>query len=187
MDSLGLEKVPPPSLTRRAKEAVKILISSGPLASLAKSYAGLTTILMYHQISPERTPPTGFDPNIGLCVPVELFEQQVQYLSRHYRCLSLPQALDGLRAGTLRQPSVVLTIDDGYRDSLLLALPVLERYRVPATIYVTTGYVQGTASLWWLEYEFICNGSWKARLKRGPPPASWNACLRPPRCRNAAS
>jgi peptidoglycan/xylan/chitin deacetylase (PgdA/CDA1 family) len=44
----------------------------------------------------------------------------------------------------------VLTFDDGYRDNLTRALPLLERYAAPATIYVTTCLIERTANAWWL-------------------------------------
>jgi peptidoglycan/xylan/chitin deacetylase (PgdA/CDA1 family) len=44
----------------------------------------------------------------------------------------------------------VLTFDDGYRDNLTRALPILERYAAPATIYVATCLIERTANAWWL-------------------------------------
>ncbi len=47
----------------------------------------------------------------------------------------------------------VLTFDDGYRDNVEIAAPILRRYGAPYAIYVTTGFVERTARLWWLELE----------------------------------
>jgi peptidoglycan/xylan/chitin deacetylase (PgdA/CDA1 family) len=48
-----------------------------------------------------------------------------------------------------------LTFDDGYADNLFEALPRLERWRVPATFFLTTGYVGAAREFWWDEIEAI--------------------------------
>lgn len=48
-----------------------------------------------------------------------------------------------------RRPPVVITIDDGYRDFYEVAFPVLREARVPAMLFVTTGFVDGTTWFWW--------------------------------------
>ncbi|QAY75101.1 polysaccharide deacetylase family protein [Sphingosinicella sp. BN140058] len=54
--------------------------------------------------------------------------------------LGLDDAIDRLADGTLSRPSVVITIDDGWVSTLTHMLPILERYRLPATLYATTWY-----------------------------------------------
>ena len=51
------------------------------------------------------------------------------------------------------QPFIALTFDDGYRDTLDQALPILERHAAPFTLYVTSGFAERTARLWWVELE----------------------------------
>ena len=46
---------------------------------------------------------------------------------------------------------IVITFDDGYNDNLLHALPVLEKYQVPASIYITTRFLEEHAWMWWYE------------------------------------
>lgn len=107
---------------------------------------------MYHRIFPRGTQPAAFSPNLELFVSEEQFEQQIEYLSRNHHCIGLDDAVTRLQRGTLPRGSVIVTFDDGYRDNLL-ALPILERYSVPATIYVTTGAVARTRTMWWDEQE----------------------------------
>jgi peptidoglycan/xylan/chitin deacetylase (PgdA/CDA1 family) len=49
--------------------------------------------------------------------------------------------------------AVALTFDDGYRDNHDHALPVLKRHDAPWMLYVTTGYADAAASLWWIAFE----------------------------------
>lgn len=58
------------------------------------------------------------------------------------------------RIGTAgARPFVALTFDDGYADNVVHALPILERHAAPFTLYVTTGFADRTARLWWIELE----------------------------------
>ena len=94
-------------------------------------------ILMYHRV--DRLP--YYD---QLTISPELFEQHMAYLAAHQRVISLSQAVDELSSAEKIRPAVVVTFDDGYRDNLLHALPILERYKIPATIFVTTQFCDQT-------------------------------------------
>lgn len=50
-------------------------------------------------------------------------------------------------------PFVAVTFDDGYVDTLEVALPVLRAHEAPATVYVTPGFAERTATLWWFDLE----------------------------------
>jgi peptidoglycan/xylan/chitin deacetylase (PgdA/CDA1 family) len=58
-----------------------------------------------------------------------------------------------LRTGPAARPFAVLTFDDGYRDNVEHAWPVLRRHNAPWTLFVTTDFVDGRGRLWWLELE----------------------------------
>ena len=81
-------------------------------------------------------------------MPVEEFEEQIRILIRYSNPLALNDIFAGARAGT------AVTFDDGYANNYLLAFPILQKYRFPATIFVTTGFVDRTVPLWsdWLEF-----------------------------------
>ena len=51
------------------------------------------------------------------------------------------------------RPFAAVTFDDGYRDTVEHALPVLRRHGAPFTVFVTTGFAEGTGRLWWVELE----------------------------------
>lgn len=124
--------------------------------ALAHAYGGLATSLMYHSVRARGAVATaGFEPNQPLSVPADAFDQQMAWLAAQHRVVSLPQAVDELVNGTLQRGTVTVTFDDGYRDNLRTALPILERHGVPATVHVTTGLVDRTAVLWWEELEAI--------------------------------
>ncbi|HWP02354.1 MAG TPA: polysaccharide deacetylase family protein [Gemmatimonadaceae bacterium] len=95
-------------------------------------------ILCYHGVSLDDE--HLWDP--GLYMSPATLERRMSYLRAHdYSVLPLGEALERLRDGTLPPRAVAVTFDDGTHDFEVRARPILERYRIPATVYVTTFYV----------------------------------------------
>ena len=106
------------------------------------------TILTYHSVLPSTR---GIDDaEARNVVDSETFAWQMQYLSKHFSCLKLEEAVELLRRKRPLPPnSVVVTFDDGFWNNLGYAFPILRRFGVPATVFVTTGYIgRGTELLW---------------------------------------
>ena len=114
---------------------------------------GKIPVLMYHSIS--HTPNPRFK---EFAVSPELFDQQMSYLfQRHYTPLTVTQLATAIREQTIRagDKPIVLTFDDGYADFYAAAWPILKKYQFTATLYVTTGFVNGTSQ--WLESQGEAN------------------------------
>ena len=103
-----------------------------------------TTILLYHRVAAVHPDPW------GLCVTPEHFEQHLEVLGRH-RC----ERLDRVNTPWRHDPAIVVTFDDGYADNLLVAAPLLKRYGVPATFFITTGGIGSSQEFWWDQLEQI--------------------------------
>ncbi|MFI5011834.1 MAG: polysaccharide deacetylase family protein [Hyphomicrobiales bacterium] len=119
---------------------------------LAPLTRGVGVILTLHQVRPcaER----GFAPNRILEITPEFLDAALHCLkSLGYELVTLTEAVARLRTGRGRVPFAALTFDDGYRDNLDRALPVLERHGAPMTLFVTPGLAERTARLWWVELE----------------------------------
>lgn len=99
------------------------------------------SILMYHSIAEP-----GDSREREICLPPAEFERQMEYLhAEGYTPLSLDLLVDVMTGrGELPFRPVVITFDDGYADNLADALPVLQRYGFPATVFVVSGFVGGT-------------------------------------------
>lgn len=98
------------------------------------------SVIVYHAVG---DCPPDQDP-YGLFVGTDAFEEQIDFLVRRRDVVTLEAALFGERNG--RAP-VAITFDDGYRNNLTIAAPILQKYGVPATVFVPTGWL-GRRSEW---------------------------------------
>ncbi len=108
-------------------------------------FAGRAVILLFHEIHRDCRSElmTGISPS--------LLEYSVVWLRREgWEILSLDQCLQRLSNGEKSGRYAVITFDDGYRDNVSTALPILERHDAPFTIYVPSGAPARTLQAWWL-------------------------------------
>jgi len=116
-------------------------------------------VLIYHRV--------GGGSGTEIDMAPEMFDEQMAWLAAEGRAASLDQALDALAAPVPpeRDP-VVVTFDDGTADLADVALPILARHRVPATVYVATDFVDtgrsfpadGTPLTWGSVREMVASG-----------------------------
>jgi len=104
-------------------------------------------ILCYHGIGESGNP-------LGVAPPRELFEVQMRFLRENYRVVSLDEACRELRSGAKSEPGIVITFDDGYRSAYTVAFPILQKYGLPATIFLTVESVE-TGQVAWYDRVFL--------------------------------
>lgn len=93
------------------------------------------TVLLYHRVL--RQP----DPMLPSDLDAATFDAQLSSLSRVFRVLSLEDALGRLRNGTLPARALSITFDDGYRDNIEVAVPILKQNGMTATFFIATGFL----------------------------------------------
>ena len=92
-------------------------------------------ILMYHGISPQDSPE-------WTQLSLHKFQQQMQHLYRYYNAIPLSEAIGHIRDHKqIPDKAVVITFDDGYRSNFTLAKSVLDEFKIPATVFVTTAFI----------------------------------------------
>jgi peptidoglycan/xylan/chitin deacetylase (PgdA/CDA1 family) len=106
-------------------------------------------ILLYHRVGD-----VGSDP-WRLCITPQHFAEHLEILRRRARPMRLEELVQALRNGHCPRHAAVVTFDDGYADNLYNARPLLERYTVPATVFVTTGQLGSKREFWWDELERV--------------------------------
>jgi len=158
LDGLSLEELPKEVLDHPDPD-YQVLVAARVTKPLPPpSPAGLATmttvpdsplVLLYHRVADDPV-----DANL-LAVSPTLFESQLRWLAEHTRVVPLHDLLAEAQEGRLEPNTVAITFDDGYLDNLTNALPLLERYRLPATIFITSGRIDSGREIWWDALERI--------------------------------
>jgi peptidoglycan/xylan/chitin deacetylase (PgdA/CDA1 family) len=106
-------------------------------------------VLAYHRVAllPDYPYPIVVEP--------DNFAQQMETLHKQFHPLSLTELADSIELQDIPKRGVVVTFDDGYIDNLTQALPILDAYQIPATVFVTTGNVYEQIEFWWDELEHL--------------------------------
>ncbi len=136
----------PPALHSRAIKAAA-LVGSG-LASFARTQrSDEATILTFHGLCEGAGDPGVLDWSLHL--PVEVFRSVCALLAADYRVISLADLVEAVsRNQSPPANSVVITFDDGYASNYELAYPVLKEFDLHATVFVTTGFLDGEDVMW---------------------------------------
>ncbi len=108
------------------------------IVGIAEAWLHGVPILAYHGVTAH--PETQLRNVRRLHIPADRFEEHLKILTRDWRPITLRELVEAVEAGrSLPARSVILTFDDGYRNFLTVALPLLRKFAVPATLFVVTG------------------------------------------------
>lgn len=94
-------------------------------------------IFIFHRVLPEPDPLRPDEPD------ARQFREICAWLADWFHVLPLEQAVHRLRQGDLPSAAACITFDDGYADNLQVAQPVLAEFSLPATCFVSTGFLDG--------------------------------------------
>ena len=95
-------------------------------------------ILMYHGVTNESFP-------VWTQVQEDRFEKQMKYIREQKNPVSLQTIVDSIKNRTDLPPySVAVTFDDGFKNNYTTAYPILKKYNIPATIFVTTSFIDNS-------------------------------------------
>jgi peptidoglycan/xylan/chitin deacetylase (PgdA/CDA1 family) len=127
---------------------------SGLTTALSRIFAGRAVILMFHEIQQDCRS------ELMTGTSVDLFEYSLKWLrQKGWEIVSLEVCLERLATDPRPRRYAVLTFDDGYRDNVSTALPILERNNAPFIVYVPTGAPTRTLQAWWLGLREIFRSS----------------------------
>ncbi len=109
-------------------------------------------ILMYHRFSQKLEP---------FKIQQSIFENQIKFLKKKYNFISLKHYSEVLneKRDDLPDNPIIITIDDGYQDNFTFAYPILKKYSIPATIFITTDFITHKSWLWSNKLEYILKNS----------------------------
>jgi len=142
------------------KDLLAKILSKSQLISLIRAIRALfpkpLIILAYHRIydiKDENAFP--FDPELISATP-EDFRTQVKHISKHFDPITFKDLLD-YHKGTKKLPKnpVIITFDDGHTDNYTNAYPVLKELNTPATIFVSTDYLDSNETFWFDQVAYL--------------------------------
>ena len=115
-------------------------------------------ILAYHRVLAHWDEESfEFDPEL-ISASVEEFHWQMSYIREHYSPVTFRHVLNHLNGTSSLPPRpIIVTFDDGFDDNYVHAFPVLQALHVPATIFLSTGYIGQTQTYWFEWLFFLCN------------------------------
>jgi peptidoglycan/xylan/chitin deacetylase (PgdA/CDA1 family) len=130
------------------------LYFSGAHLALKPFVAGVGAILTLHHVRPAR--PDRFQPNRLLEITPRFLTRVVKYLRRlDVDLIGLDEMHRRMTEGDFFRRFVCITFDDGYRDTMRFAYPILKEAGVPFAIYVPTSFPDRLGELWWLALEAV--------------------------------
>ena len=125
-------------------------------------------ILVYHRILPEAEWPHDLDTDLVSATP-EAFERQMAFVAGHFTPVTFRQLANHcLGEEPLPDNPIIITLDDGYRDSYRYAFPILKRHGLRACFFVITGLVESGGIPWWDEVARYVKGTPKQTLTLTP-------------------
>jgi peptidoglycan/xylan/chitin deacetylase (PgdA/CDA1 family) len=146
----SLDAHEPTTRTVAAKSLLQRVLSSRYMAAVWQplSWERISIFALHRFRAPELNV-DGHDP--------ALLARTLERLRRErYAILSLEEAVKRLKDRSDLPPrSLVFTVDDGYADFAAVAAPVFSAFDVPVTVFVTTGFIEGTHWLWWDQISYV--------------------------------
>lgn len=92
-------------------------------------------ILVYHRVTDEK--------DESVSTSIKNFSRQISFLGKYFSIITMERLINSIKnREPLPSNSIVITFDDGYKDVFTNAYPILKMYNIPATVFITTDYIQ---------------------------------------------
>jgi peptidoglycan/xylan/chitin deacetylase (PgdA/CDA1 family) len=136
------------------RTGLETLYFSGMHQMMQPLLGGIGSILTLHHVRPARS--NRFQPNRLLEITPDFLEKLLRRLRRSRRdIVSLDEMHQRLVGGETGRRFVCITFDDGYRDNLRWAYPLLKKYEAPFGLYIPTSFPDRIGELWWTALEAV--------------------------------
>jgi peptidoglycan/xylan/chitin deacetylase (PgdA/CDA1 family) len=117
--------------------ALSLMLGKGLMRMLSPGGQSGLSIFIYHRVLPHK------DPLFPSEVDQWDFDRDLHRIKSMFNVISLLDAVRHTAAGSLPPRAACITFDDGYADNAEVALPILQRHKLPATFFVATGFLNG--------------------------------------------
>ncbi len=121
------------------------------------------TVLTYHRIGTVGAIGEA-DPAI-VDASADEFEAAIEIVAEQCNAITMGDLRHYFRGGKLPPHPVLVTFDDGYRDNLTIAYPILKKHGVPATFFIATHFINERRVFWWDKVHALVKRSKKTELR----------------------
>ena len=135
---------------KKFKENIFYFSNIFPIKSILKYWENNIVIFCFHRVLPMELISQEDEPNREIVVSTKFFDAFLDIISKEYRLCSLEETIQQI-SNKSKEKIAHITFDDGYKDNLEYALPILEKYNAPMTLYIATRFPQGDTWMWWYE------------------------------------
>lgn len=147
----------------KTKNIIPILSKISPVLLKYRKSSSRLLILAYHRVLRKKHNFL-FDEGVISASP-EAFEEQVKFCKKYFSLIGFQQLKESLESKIILPPNpLIITFDDGYRDNYEYAYPILKKYNVLATIFLSTGYIGTNRLFWWDEIAYIIKKTFKNKI-----------------------
>lgn len=137
-------------MDRRIESFISYLFT--PFRYVQKSFSKKKVILCYHSIHDDKNRRAKGYVGFRNSISVEEFRKQIAWLKKFVEFSSIDKMLS---SDSKEKWEVGITFDDGYRNNLTLAYPILKEFNIPFTIFVCSDFVKKNVLPWWDLIDFI--------------------------------
>ncbi len=136
------------------RSGLETLYFSGMHHLMRPLVGGVGAILTLHHVRPPRI--DAFQPNRLLEITPVFLERLLRRLSRsRIDVISLDEMHRRFITGEFKRRFVCITFDDGYKDLMRWAYPLLKKYKLPFALYIPTSFPDRLGELWWVALEAV--------------------------------
>ncbi len=137
----------------KSETIISVLSKISPISLRLRKSSYRLLVLTYHRILPE-TNNFVFDEGV-ISVSPEIFEEEIKFCKEYFTLINFEVLKECVENEAILPPNpLIITFDDGYRDNFECAFPILKKYNLPATIFLTVDYVSTNKIFWWDEVSF---------------------------------
>lgn len=134
----------------------KTLGYSGVTKLMRYKYRKRMRILSFHGVIDDSRSKERWNSD-GFFVSESLFREQMAYISTHFNPVPLGHSVE---AKCWPDNAAALTFDDGFLNNATIAAPILRELNIPATFFITTGFIDKTACPWWMIFRSFAENNW---------------------------
>lgn len=148
-------------LNPTAKRWLKKTLVRSSILDFARTFVPRSAaILMYHSVAAE---PSHTDHILGVSRDRASFEAHMETLARHFAPVTIEDVAEFAQSGReLPERAVAVTFDDGFADNYEVAMPILNRYGIPAVVYLMVDAVANGTLPWYCRLRYAFNTTSKS-------------------------